>query len=202
MIGTGMGMLLAGLAAGGAQAYGAHRQGQASTRASAATTTANAEALRFEREQAAADQRRFDAEQTAKREQWAADEAFRQNQYRASEEDRLFQRMLLEQQEARRAPFREASRQALGRVGDILGIRFDTAVRPPLVAAAGTPLAAGGAPVSSARPRPMLPGPVTADPRGAARPATEASYAPVTPTYALPARMRVGDLVQYRRRMA
>jgi len=52
---------------------------------------------------------------------WEAEEAFRAKQFAASEEERLHARKLADELEARRAPRREMSRQALQQVGRLLG---------------------------------------------------------------------------------
>jgi len=213
-------MVAAGAIAGGASVYGARQQGRSSQRAGEIQERSNTAALDYERQQAEEDKRRFEEEQAAKQKQFDADEAFRQNQWKASEEDRLFHRMLLEQQEARRAPYRAASRAALQRIGDMLGIHFDSSVQAPTIAAAGagTPTGAVAMPSSASRVyNPSTPQPSSPTIAG---PATQVSYAPVLqdprafprrgvrdggwiPTSARGGGLRripsIGDLVQQRR---
>ena len=101
--------------------YGSHKAGQASDKA-----------LAFDRES-------FDAQMELERQrdaekfrQWKADEEFRRREFDATEGQRLYDRSLSEYdqqlrmaQEARRGPYRQARRQAMGRLGDLLGIPFD-----------------------------------------------------------------------------
>lgn len=66
--------------------------------------------------------RRSEAERVAAEEakRWSADEMFRSKQYAADEEERTYNRRLLDEREARRAPRRAASQQALYRLQDLL----------------------------------------------------------------------------------
>lgn len=108
---TGLGTtLLANRAAGKAQ-----REANA---LSERTTNAQMALAReqYDRENANYSADRADAER-----RWAAEEAFRAKQYAADEEERLHTRQLADEREARLAPRRELSRQALMRVGQILG---------------------------------------------------------------------------------
>jgi len=61
-----------GTAAAGAGIYAAYKQSDAAHEATAASTASNAAALDFEKQQAAADQARFEATQRANYDQWAA----------------------------------------------------------------------------------------------------------------------------------
>jgi hypothetical protein len=81
---------------------------------------ANAEAMAFEREQMAESRRQFDQQQAAAERSHAADEQFRGAQFASSEEERLYRRRLEDEREARRAPYRQASLEALGRLPGIL----------------------------------------------------------------------------------
>ena len=170
--------------------YGAHKAGSAEERALKSQEDATADAMELERDQMAEDKRR-----------WDRDEAFRAEQWAASEEDRLFrlaldryQQELLVARDARAQPYREASRAAMGRLGDILGIDFDPGelVNSPVWRGGGLsgahgadlPLPAANATQSPSVPRPGM---TTGDvlnwqPRAVNdAPATAVSYAPVNP---------------------
>lgn len=66
--------------------------------------------------------RRQEAQRVAdeERRRWTAEEGYRARQVAADEEERAFNRRLLEEREARRAPRRVASQQAMVRLGDLL----------------------------------------------------------------------------------
>jgi hypothetical protein len=81
---------------------------------------ANAEAMAFEREQMAESRRQFDQQQAAAERAHAADERFRGEQFASTEEERLYRRRLEDEREARRAPYRQASLEALGRLPGVL----------------------------------------------------------------------------------
>lgn len=116
-------------AATGASLYGAHKQSQSANRAQQIQSNTDAETIRLERER--------DAE--AKR-QWDTEQAFQQQQFAAQEDDRLFNRRLLEQRDARAEPYRQASAAAVGRLGQMLGLSGRPAPAPtfsPVVANGG-----------------------------------------------------------------
>ena len=113
------------LIAGGVKAatgiYGSKKQQRGNDRALAAE------------ERALLRQEKLDSETAAEQKlQWESDEKFRRDQFAASEETRIFQRGLdtYDQElqvarEARKTPYRQASRQSLGRLGEVLGLDFD-----------------------------------------------------------------------------
>lgn len=80
----------------------------------------NAEAMAFEREQMAEARRQFDAQQAAAKAALDASNKFEADKWAASEEERLYDRRLRDERETRRAPYREASAAALGRIPGIL----------------------------------------------------------------------------------
>ena len=146
--------------------------------------------MKLERDQMAEDKRR-----------WEIDEAFRKQQWSASEETRLYElalsrygQELLVARDARAQPYRRASRSALIRLGDILGIDFDPGelVDSPVwrggglsgASGADLPLPAGNA---TQAPSGMRPGMTTgemlrmSDRAVNDAPSTEASYSPVNP---------------------
>ena len=120
-------LITAGITAGGTyaasrSAAGANRN---ATRSQERTTNA---ALDYERQR----------DEEARR-QWAAEQAFQQQQFAAQEEERAFARQraeyqdqLLREREARQAPYRQAAQGAVTRLSDLLGIQV---VAPPAVTA-------------------------------------------------------------------
>jgi hypothetical protein len=85
--------------------YGSHKAGKSADRAAAY--------------QAAADERMFALEvqrDAEARRQWEAQQAMEKQRLDAEEEERSYRRTLDEQREARRAPYRQASQQALGQL--------------------------------------------------------------------------------------
>lgn len=112
-IGLGLGTALAGGAAAGATVYGSRSAGKANRRASDITARSNQDALAYQRDQDAIRRSDYDREQTERRRQWDIDEAFRQREYAAREEERLAK-------DARAVPYRQASQAALARMGDLI----------------------------------------------------------------------------------
>lgn len=174
----------------GATAYGARSAGKSARRAQDIQTRTDDQTLQFERER-----------EVEARRQWEAQQAFQAQQFAAQEDERRWQRQqqeyqqrLIEEREARQAPYRAASQQALGRLGDILGLSFNapspSTGRPVSGAAAGTPARPmdGGRQMLSSRP-PVVSGPMTR--------ATEPSYMPVNPRP-----MTTGDFLNMPRRRA
>lgn len=108
-------------------AYGAHESSQASEQATQATSQSNAAAIAEQQKEDAQQKAEFDAQQAALTNQWNA-------------------------QQAIRAPYRAAGQTALSKVGDILGVNFNSGNSPSYAApaaptaatapAAGTPATA------------------------------------------------------------
>lgn len=96
-IGVGMGMLLAGLASGGAAVYGANRASRANDRAAEISDAANQEALAFERDREARRQAEWDRTMDEEERRWYA------------EQERL-------------APYRAASTGALSQLVSLAGL--------------------------------------------------------------------------------
>lgn len=96
-IGVGMGMLLAGLASGGAAVYGANRASRASAEAAEVSDAANREALEFERDREARRQAEWDRTMDEEERRWYA------------EQERL-------------APYRAASTGALSQLVSLAGL--------------------------------------------------------------------------------
>lgn len=90
MIGTGMGLLIGGLAAGGASAYGAHRASKANEKAAEISDKANTEALAFEREKEATRKAEWDRMMAEEEARWDAEQE-RLAPYRAASEGALAQ---------------------------------------------------------------------------------------------------------------
>ena len=83
--------------------------------------------LQADAEARAEAKRQFDANQANEQRRMAAEDeerVFARTEREAAQRDRDYQRQLIEQRETRRAPYRAASRAALGRLGDFLGVRF------------------------------------------------------------------------------
>lgn len=83
--------------------------------------------LQADAEARAEAKRQFDANQANEARRMAAEDeerGFARTEREAAQRDRDYSRQLVEQREARRAPYRAASRAALGRLGDFLGVRF------------------------------------------------------------------------------
>lgn len=91
--------------------------------ANALTERTNAAQMALAERQFNTEQANFAADRADAIRRWEAEEAFRAKQFAAEEEERLEQRRLRDEREARLAPRREMSRQALLRVGQILGWR-------------------------------------------------------------------------------
>jgi hypothetical protein len=93
----------------GSRVYGAHQANRASQRATDLQAKYDADAIAFE-ERDRADRER----------QWQLQYELDRRRSLGDEDDRLFNRRLIEAREARRGPFREASRQSLGRLSDLM----------------------------------------------------------------------------------
>ncbi len=116
-----VGYAIAGIASGIGAIAGSRSASSASKRATEAEERGLDQQLALERER--------DVES---RRQWDADQVFQQREFEAAEEARMFQRRLdtynqelVAAREARRTPYRAASRAAMGRLGDVLGLEFD-----------------------------------------------------------------------------
>lgn len=80
---------------------------------------------RASRYQAEADQRAYELEvarDAEARRRWEAEQEQRAREVAAQEEERQYRRRLEEEREARQAPYRQASQQALTRLGDLIGL--------------------------------------------------------------------------------
>ncbi len=112
---------IAGAAGAGATAaaniYGSHKQSEASAEANKTTAASNAAAIAEQQRQDAVQKQEFDAQQSAAKAQWDA-------------------------QQAIRAPYRAAGASALGSLGDILGVNFNSG-NSPSYASPAQPTATG-----------------------------------------------------------
>ena len=129
--------VIGGGAAVGTGVMASRAQSGASRRATAAQRDSNTQALDFERQRMAEEQRRWEAEQAYMRQrddemrrQWDTQQGFERDRFAASEEDRGFHRRLLEEREARAVPYRQASLGALARLPGLTG-SGQTAWRSP-----------------------------------------------------------------------
>lgn len=173
--------VIAGGTAAGATIYGSRKAGQSARRASEIQSKSDDAALQFERER--------DAE--AKR-QWEAQQQFEQQKYAAQEEQRLHDRALADQAEARRAPYRAASQAALQSLAQRLGLHFDMPASAPNGPPMGAPTmppasrplmqspAFGGAPTSGPMASPYVQGGPMNEPYGAGS-SPQLSYDPNNP---------------------
>lgn len=126
---------VAGGTAAGATIVASHKASNASKRASTIQGRADAEAMAFEREREAEAKRQWDIEQANQTEQ------------------RNYDRRLMDEREARMAPYRATSAAALGKLGTMLGIQV------PQMAEAG---GGGAAPMGgAAMPQPIGAGGIT-----------------------------------------
>lgn len=129
--------LIGGAGAAVATVASSRSQSGANRRATATQARGTADTLAFEREREATRRAEYDREQAESRTRWEAEERGRAETFVASEEDRLFRRGLDErrvrledEQEARRVPYRQASQQALKRLGDLIGLNGRPAPTP------------------------------------------------------------------------
>ncbi len=103
--------IAAGVAGGAAQIYGAKKSSEASAEANKTTAASNAAAIAEQQRQDAVQKQEFDAQQAAAKAQWDA-------------------------QQQIRAPYRAAGASALGSLGDILGVNFNSGNSPSYAAQA------------------------------------------------------------------
>lgn len=101
---------------------GMRSQNRALDRQAQLEQQALAEQMTFAREQEAI--RRQEAERmfAEDRRRWESEERNRSRELAATEEERAYQRRLMDERESRRAPYRQASQDALFRLRDILGM--------------------------------------------------------------------------------
>ena len=100
--------------------YGANKAQGANREALAAQMAAQTQAEILAREQLAEEKRQFELTRSEQAAQWAADQKFKADQFAASEEERLYDRRLRDEKEARLGPYREASAAALGRLPGVI----------------------------------------------------------------------------------
>lgn len=185
-------LVIAAAIAGGAQVagnvIGSRSASRSADRAARSDSAALDQQMALERQRDDEARRQFDAQQQFDAQKWAV-----------TEEQRIYDRRLTEEREARRAPYRAASGAALGRLGDLLGLSFDSGVRPP-----STPPAGAGAPMAMPMRRPesggMASGPDTGawGMPGGRMAATDPAYAEVNAPGTLGALVKMTP----RRRMA
>ena len=100
--------------------YASRSQSGSNRQALAAQERSDARAQQIAAENRAEMKRQFDMQQAQLKAQWDADQKFQAAKWGASEEERLYARRLLDEREARRAPYRAASEAALARLPGIL----------------------------------------------------------------------------------
>lgn len=117
--------LIGGGATAGATAYGAHVSGKSADKARQSQDRATAESIAFERERENTRRQEKAREDAEAQKQWEAEQAQKKDAYDLDLQDRLYNRSLLQNQEARRAPYRAAGAAALQNLGQMLGLNFD-----------------------------------------------------------------------------
>ena len=100
--------------------FGMRSQNRALDRQSQTEQQNLAEQMAFAREQEARRQQEYERQMTEEARRYDIDERNRQRELTAAEEERAFNRRLLEERETRRAPYRQASRDALIRLQDLM----------------------------------------------------------------------------------
>lgn len=113
-----LGSVAAGGVAAGATVYGSKKASAASRRASDVTDRANRAAEEDLRAQREEERRRWEAEQ----EQAAREFAALEEERRYTREKDEYEQRLKQEREARMAPYRQMSAQALGSLGQMLGL--------------------------------------------------------------------------------
>lgn len=118
MIGTGMGMLIAGLAAGGGGIYAAKKQGSAAERAQALSGQSLDKQIAWEREQAAEDKRRYDEEVALLRQRHEAEQTEINRKAALEEANIAEERRRFELRQEQMRPYRD---QGLVSLSDLAG---------------------------------------------------------------------------------
>lgn len=103
--------LIAAAVGAGTTVYGAKSAGKSARRAQNIQSKSDDAAIQLERER--------DAEA---RRQWEAAQQFEAQKWNAQEEERIYNRRMQEEREARQAPYRAMSAAALGNLGSMLGL--------------------------------------------------------------------------------
>lgn len=130
--------LIGSAVAGGATAYGVHSSGSSAKRAAGIQATSDAAALEDARQQREEAKRQFDAQQAQQAKEFAAAEEERAY---ARQKDEYNQR-LLQEREQRAAPYRQLSQQAVGRLGDLLGLSRGMPLASPAPMQGNAPMSA------------------------------------------------------------
>ena len=94
--------------------YGANKADKTARYQADLQATSVAEQMALERERLAEEKSQFMTQQDELRRQWAAQQAFQAKQFAASEDERLYNRKLLEDREGRKAARATRLRQFLG----------------------------------------------------------------------------------------
>lgn len=106
----------------GTSLFGMRAQNRANRYAADANSRLMAEQIAMERERLRVQQEADAADRADAERRWAAEQAFAAKQFDAGEEERAYNRSLVEAREARRAAFRPYSERAMRTLGSILGI--------------------------------------------------------------------------------
>lgn len=100
--------------------YGANKSQSANRESLRAQMAGQTQAEILAREQMAEEKRQFELTRQEQAAQWAADQKFQADKFAASEEERLYDRRLKDEREARMGPYREASAAALQRLPGLI----------------------------------------------------------------------------------
>lgn len=111
------------LANGATSLLGMRSQNNANRYATDVNARLTAEQLAMERERLAREQAAADADRADAKARWDAEQAMAARQFAASEDERAYNRQLLEAREARRAMYDPYRQNAMRSLGAILGIR-------------------------------------------------------------------------------
>lgn len=128
----------------GTTVYGARSAGKSARRASNVQATSDAAALEDARAQREEAKRQFDAQQAQQAKEFAASEeqrVFDRQQAEFARQNTEYQQQLLREREQRAAPYRQLSQQAVGRLGDLLGLSRGMPMASP------APMQGGSAPM-------------------------------------------------------
>lgn len=131
----------------GATVYGSRKSGQSARRAQDIQGRSDDSMLALETRRDEEARRQWDADQQQRAKEFAAaeeDRAFNRQQAEIAASDRAYQQQLLREREQRAVPYRAMSQQALGNLGQLLGIDMS----------GGGPLRTGGAAMSAPRVQP------------------------------------------------
>lgn len=127
----------ASAASAGAGIYGANKSSEANELASQTSAKASGDAITEQQKQDAQQKAQFDANLNEQQRQWDATQTFNAAQWNADQ--------------ARKAPYRAAGAQALVKLGDLLGTKFDPGIIPQATQYTPVPFNGTSAPTAPAQ---------------------------------------------------